>query len=331
MGFSDMYDQADPESISKVIDLLEQQTGRPVEELYEQQTGRPPPRGTKKEKIGEFLLEFGLNLASAPAELSSFEAIGRSAQAARATGRQRDSEYAARLERAEDRRIAAKERATGRLDKKFDRAATLERLGMERQRTQATLNKPIGEFTSYVGPGGYMYDWNPETQEGRQVIVNGKPMKASDQAIAGKQQRFDTEVRYNMYMGVYGKNAEDVAYTGEALSKIKKDALKFANRQTPYTRAEANRESVAGATSLFKNDSNYALATEEEQRTMFRAKVAELTEMYMAGYGNGDGEPDASKLVEGIATAITNEAGITEYWMLKNGEKVKVNESQLVR
>ena len=277
-----------------------------------------------KRKLGQALFEFGLNLMSAPAGLSDVETIGRAGQATIAGRRQRE-------EKEEAKRVAAQQHAIGRLDKKFDRAATLERLAMERQRTQAALDKPVGEFTNYVGPGGYMYEWNPETQEGRQIVINGKPMKASDQAIAGKQQRFDTEVRFNMYMGVYGKDAEGVALTGAALSHAKKEALKFANRQKPYTRAEANKDSVAGATSLFKNDSNYALATPEEQRAMFKAKVGELTEMYMAGYGNGDGEPDASRLSEGVATPITNDAGITEYWTLKNGEPVKASESQLAR
>jgi hypothetical protein len=261
---------------------------------------------------------------SAPAGLSDAESIGRAGQATIAGRRQRE-------EREEAKRVAAHERALGRLDRKFDRANTLERLKMERQRTAAALDQPIGEFTNYVGDDGYMYEYNSETQEGRQIKVNGKPMKASDQAIAGKQQRFDTEVRFNMYMGVYGQDAEGVPLTGAALNNAKKEALKFANRQKPYTRAEANREAVSGATDLFKNDSNYALATEEEQRAMFKAKVGELTQMYMAGYNNGDGEPDVSRLSEGVATPVTNDSGITEYWTLRNGQAVKVPESQLAR
>jgi len=322
---------ADPKQIDEAIKVMETASGKSVEELYTAQTGAPPPEGMGKRKLGQALFEFGLNLMAAPAGLSDVETIGRAGQATIAQRTQREEKEEQKALAAEERRAAAHERAMGRLDRKFDRAATLERLSMERQRTQAALDKPIGEFTNYVGPGGYMYEWNPETQEGRQIIINGKPMKATDQAIAGKQQRFDTEVRFNMYMGVYGKDSDGNPLTGEAFSLAQKEALKFANRQKPYTRAEANRSAVDGATSLFKNDSNYALATPEEQRTMFKAKVAELTEMYMAGYGNGGGEPDASKLVEGVATAITNDNGITEYWMLKNGEKVKVNESQLVR
>jgi hypothetical protein len=324
MGFDQVMKDADPKQIDEAIKVMESTSGKSVEELYTQQTGAPPPEGMGKRKLGQALFEFGLNLMAAPAGLSDVETIGRAGQATIAGRRQRE-------EKDEAKRAAAHERAIGRLDKKFDRAATLERLGMERQRTQAALNKPIGEFTNYVGPNGFMYEWNPDTQEGRQIIVNGKPMKASDQAIAGKQQRFDTEVRYNMYMGVYGKDADGVDLTGGLLNTARKDALKFASRQHPYTRAEANRESVAGATKLYSNDSNYALSTPEEQRVMFKAKVAELTEMYMAGYGNGAGEPDASRLSEGVATPITNDAGITEYWTLKNGEPVKASESQLAR
>jgi hypothetical protein len=324
MGFDQVMKDADPKQIDEAIKVMETASGKSIEELYTEQSGAPPPEGMGKRKLGQALFEFGLNLMAAPSGLSDVETIGRAGQATIAGRRQRE-------EREEQKRAAAQERAIGRLDKKFDRAATLERLTMERQRTEAALNKPIGEFNNYVGPNGFMYEYNSETQEGRQIIVNGKPMKAADQAIASKQQRFDTEVRYNMYMGVYGKDAEGVATTGEALMRVKKEALKFANRQKPYTRAEANRESVKSATDLFKNDSNYALATPEEQRVMFKAKVAEMTEMYMAGYGNGDGEPDVSKLSEGVATPVTNDSGVTEYWTLRNGEAVKVPESQLQR
>lgn len=324
IGMEQLMDEADPEAIDKAIEVMEQTSGKSAEELYAQQTGAPPPKGMGKKKIGQALFEFGLNLMSAPAGLSDAESIGRAGQATIAGRRQRE-------EREEAKRVAAHERALGRLDRKFDRANTLERLKMERQRTAAALDQPIGEFTNYVGDDGYMYEYNSETQEGRQIKVNGKPMKASDQAIAGKQQRFDTEVRFNMYMGVYGQDAEGVPLTGAALNNAKKEALKFANRQKPYTRAEANREAVSGATDLFKNDSNYALATEEEQRAMFKAKVGELTQMYMAGYNNGDGEPDVSRLSEGVATPVTNDSGITEYWTLRNGQAVKVPESQLAR
>jgi hypothetical protein len=331
MGFDQVMKDADPKQIDDAINVMETASGKSIEELYTAQTGAPPPKGMGKRKLGQALFEFGLNLMSAPAGLSDVETIGRAGQATIAGRRQREEREEQKAVAAEDRRIAAQERAQGRLDKKFDRAATLERLTMERQRTQAALDKPIGEFNSYVGPGGYMYEYNPETQEGRQVIVNGKPMHVDDQNLKTNQQRFDTEVRYNMYMGVYGKSAEGVVLTGVALNDAKKDALKYANRQKAYTRAEANTASINGATKLFANDTNYGLATPDEQRVMFKTKVSELTEMYMAGHGNDQGAPDAGRLSEGVATPVTNEAGITEYWTLKNGEPAKVPESQLQR
>ena len=322
---------ADPKQIDDAIKVMETSSGKSIEELYTAQTGAPPPEGMGKRKLGQALFEFGLNLMAAPAGLSDVETIGRAGQATVAGRRQREEREEQKAIAAEERAAAAQERAMGRLDKKFNRAATLERLAMERQRTQAQLDKPIGEFNSYVGPGGFMYEYNPETQEGRQVIVNGKPMHVDDQNLKTNQQRFDSEVRYNMYMGVYGKDTEGVSLTGVALNDAKKEALKYANRQKAYTRAEANTAAINGATKLFANDTNYNLATEEEQRVMFKTKVSELTEMYMAGYGNDQGEPDASKLSEGVATPVTNEAGITEYWTLKNGQPSKVPESQLQR
>ena len=83
--------------------------------------------------------------------------------------------------------------------------------------------------------------------------------------------------------------------------------FRIRNRQKAYTKAEANTAAINGATKLYANDTNYNLATEEEQRVMFRTKVAELTEMYMAGYGNDDGQPNAGRLSEGVATPVTNE------------------------
>jgi hypothetical protein len=331
MGFGDMYKEADPESISKVIDLLEQNTGRSVEDLYEQQTGRPPPRGTKKEKIGEFLLEFGLNLASAPAELSSFEAVGRSAKAAMATGRQRDVEHEQRLAQAEERRIAAQERAEGRLDKKFDRSATLERLSLERQRVQVALDKPIGTFENYIGEDGYWFTYNAQTDEGRRVMVNGKPQKAHKDAIANKQRRLDSEVRMNMYMAVHSTWPDGTPKTGTDLWKAKSDGLEYANRVKNYTRAEAVRDATKLAVPELLKDTDYNLADTEERLTMKRRLIAEYADSFMAGNSSDGAVPDESRLVEGIATAITNDAGITEYWMLKNGKATKVSESQLVR
>ena len=94
-SFGDMYKDADPGQIKKAIDVLEQTTGQSVEQLYEKQTGNPPPRNTKREKIGEFLLEFGLNLMSSPAGEDSVSNVGRSLRAALATGRRREAQYAA--------------------------------------------------------------------------------------------------------------------------------------------------------------------------------------------------------------------------------------------
>lgn len=331
MGFGDMYKEADPESIGKVIDLLEQNTGRSVEELYEQQTGRPPPRGTKKEKIGEFLLEFGLNLASAPAELSSFEAVGRSAKAAMATGRQRDVEHEQRLAQAQERRVAAQERAEGRLDKKFDRTVTLERLALERQRTQVALDKPVGEFENYIGEDGYWFTYNAQTDEGRRVMVEGKPQKAHKDAIANKQRRLDSEVRMNMYMDVHKTWPDGTPKTGTDLWEAKSKALEYANRVRPYTRAEAVREATKLAVPELLKDTNYMVADDEERQAMKRRLIADYADSFMAGNSSDGAEPDESRLTEGVATAVTNDAGITEYWMLKDGEKVKVPESQLVR
>lgn len=332
MSFQDMYKDADPESISKVIDLLEKNTGKTVEELYEQQTGNPPPRNTKKEKIGEFLLEFGLNLASAPAELSSFEAIGRSAQAARAAGKQRDVEYQAGLERREQKRIEAEERRLGRVDKKFDREVTMERLDLERKRTQATLDKPVGTFENYVGDDGYMYTYNEQSGEGRRVMVNGKPVKPDPKMNKTTQQRFDTEVRYNLYMSVHGKDSEGQELTGGDLRTAREGALKFANREREYTADEARRDAVKSATTILAKDVNYSLADPDEQKALLDAKVEELSQLLMYGSGPKGGQPDPSRLSEGVATPVTNdETGITEFWTLKDGQPSKVSESQLSR
>ena len=331
VGFEDVMKDADPKQIDDAIEVMETASGKSVEELYTEQTGAPPPEGMGKRKLGQALFEFGLNLMSAPAGMSDVETIGRAGQATIAGRRQREEREEQKAIAAEDRRVAAQERAVGRLDKKFDRSVTLERLQLERQRVQQSLDKPVGEFDTYVGEDGYWYRYNADTDKGNRVMINGKPFKANAAAVAGKQQRFDTEVRYNMFMGVHGVNPDGTQKSGKDLQDAKSKALDYANRVKPYTRGEANRDAIKLAVPELLKDFDYTSAEPDEKADMKRNLIGEYTTMLMAGYGSEDGAPDPSRLVEGIATAITNEAGITEYWMLKGGEPTKVSESQLVR
>lgn len=329
VSFSDMYDKADKKSITKAIDLLEKTTGQSVEDLYQQQTGNPPPRGTKKEKIGEFLLEFGLNLMSVPAGEDSFSSVGRSAQAALATGRQRDEQYAMGLGKQEEKRIAREDRALGRLDKAFDREIKTEELALQRQKVQADMDRSVGNFENYIGDDGYMYTYNEETGEGRRVMVNGKPVKPDPRQNKSKQQRFDTEVRYNLYMDVHGKDAEGNPLAGANLKKAREGALKFSNREREYTKDEARRDAVKQATTVLSKLPDFTLATPEEQKVMLEEKVDEYTELLMYGSGPGQGQPDPSRLSEGVATPVTNDSGVTEYWTIRDGSPVKVSENEL--
>lgn len=324
MTFADVYGEADPKSINNAINLLERQTGRSVEELYAQQTGRMPPRNTKKEKIGEFLLEFGLNLMAAPAGEDSISNIGRSAQTALATGRQRDVEF-------EQKRAAAAEKRQGRLDKAFDRAVTMENLDLQRQRVKAQMDRDVGQFDNYIGDDGYMYTYNEATGEGRRVMVNGRPVKPDPKQNKSRQQRFDTEVRYNLYMDVHGKDPEGMPLEGADLRRAREGALKFANREREYTRDEARRDAVKQATTVLSKLPDYTLATPEEQKQMMSEKVDEYTELLMYGHGPDQGMPDASRLSEGVATPVTNEAGVTEHWTLRDGKPTKVSENELSR
>lgn len=331
IGMEQVMKDADPKQIDEAIKVMETASGKSIEELYTAQSGAPPPEGMSKRKLGQALFEFGLNLMSAPAGLSDVETIGRAGQATIAGRRQREEREEQKLVAAEDRRVAAQERAAGRLDKKFDRAVTLERLDLERQRVQAALDKPVGEFKDYIGEDGYWYTYNAEKNEGRRMVIDGKPFKANKDAIATKQRRLDSEVRRNMYMSVHGKWPDGTAKTGKDLYEANVKALEYANRVRPYTRAEAVRDATKLAVPELLKDTNYMVAEDEERQAMKRRLIDDYADSFMAGNSSDGSIPDASRLTEGVATAVTNDAGITEYWMLKDGEPTKVPESQLVR
>lgn len=322
-GFSDLYKDADPKQIDKAIEVMEQTSGASVEELYQKQTGNPPPQGAGKREIGEFLFEFGLNLLSSPAGQSSAESVGRSATAAVASRRGREEKAAAGRAAAEDRRI-------GRLDKKFDREVTMEKLDLERQKVQADLNRSTGTFENYIGDDGYMYTYNEQTGEGRRVMVNGKPVKPDPKQNKSKTQRFDTEVRYNLYMDVHGKDEEGTPLEGTDLRRAREGALRFSNRAREYTKDEARRDAVKQATTVLSKSPDFTLATPEEQKQMLEEKVGEYTELLMYGSGPGQGQPDISRLAEGVATPVTNdETGVMEYWTVRDGSAVKVDDGQV--
>ncbi len=322
LSFEKMYKDADPKKIDEAIKVMEQTSGKSVEELYQQQTGRPPPEGQSKRKVGEFLFEFGLSLMSAPAGTSDVEAIGGAAKATIGARRERETV-------AEDRRIAAEERKLGRVDKAFDREIKLEELDLQRKKVQADIDRPVGRFDNYIGEDGYMYTYNEATGEGRRVMVNGKPVKPDPKQNKSRQQRFDTEVRFNMYMGVHGTDADGAPLEGAELRQARQGALKFANREKEYTKDEARRDAVKQATTVLSKLPDFTLATPDEQRTMLEEKVDEYTELLMYGSGPGQGEPDVSRLSEGTATPVTNESGVTEYWTLRDGKPVKVSENEL--
>ena len=340
-SFEKMYADADPKKIDEAIKVMEQTSGKSVEELYQQQTGRPPPKGESKRKVGEFLFEFGLSLMSAPAGTSDVEAVGGAAQATIGARREREAvaeekrirQEAAAEEsriRQDDRRIAAEERKLGRVDKAFDREVKLEQLELQRKKVQADLDRPIaGRFDNYIGDDGFMYTYNEATGEGRRVMVNGRPVKPDPKQNTTRQQRFDTEVRYNMYMDVHGKDAEGEPLEGADLRTTQEGALKFANRQKEYTKDEARRDAVKMATNVLSKVPDFVMAMPDEQKVMLEEKVDEYTELLMYGGGPGQGEPDASRLSEGTATPVTNESGVMEYWTLRDGQPVKVSENEL--
>jgi len=329
LDFESMYEDADPKQIDKAIKVMEQASGKSVEELYQQQTGSPPPQGEGKRKIGQFLFEFGLNLISTPGGTSDVEAVGRSAQATIGERRARETAAEEGRVREEDRRIAVQERRLGRVDKAFDREVRLEQLDLQRQKVQADMDRPTGKFDNYVGEDGYMYTYNEETGEGRRVMVNGKPVKPDPKQNRSQQQRFDTEVRYNLYMDVHGKDPEGAPLEGADLKNARVGALKFANRQKEYTKDEARRDAVKQATTVLSKLPDFTLATPEEQKVMLEEKVNEYIELLMYGSGPGQGAPDVSRLSEGVATPVTNEAGVTEYWTIRDGSPVKVSENEL--
>ena len=325
---------ADPKQIDDAIKIMEESSGKSIEELYTEQSGAPPPEGMGKRKLGQALFEFGLNLMSAPAGLSDVETIGRAGQATIAGRRQREEKAEAKQVAADERRAAAEERRMGRLDKKFDRAATLKRLEIQQQRLQAELERPVGPFKDYIGEDGYLYSRSAATGEARQVMHKGKPFKPSPDFMKSTEKRLEWEIKKNGYMAVHGIDSQGKPLTGAALRKVESDSLGYANSTRQMDETKARMTAHDKAAELLGDDDAYFDATPEEQQRMLNEKTNSIADFYMLRTDTlMANKPDPSRLTEGVATPIKDpDTGVMEYWTLDAEGNVKqVQEQQVIQ
>jgi len=330
----DVMKDADPKQIDEAIKIMEQTSGLSAEELYTQQTGAPPPEGMGKRKIGQALFEFGLNLMAAPAGLSDVETIGRAGQATIAGRRQREEKEEAKAIATEERRAAAEERRLGRIDKQFDRAATLKRLEIEQQRLQHQLNTKIGPFKDYIGDDGTLYTRDAATGEARQVIHKGKPFKPDAEFMKSTEKRLEWEIKKNGYMAVHGTDSQGRPLTGAALRKVEDDALTYANTGKKLDEGTARMKAREEAAKLLEDDDDYFSATPDERARMIDEKAGPIADFYMLRTDSVMGhKPDPSKLTEGVATPLRDpDTGIMEYWTLDaEGNAKQVQEQQVLQ
>ena len=115
----------------------------------------------------------------------------------------------------------------------------------------------------FIGEDGYWKRYNPQTGEGRDAMINGKRFKAHESAITDKEKKFDSEVRFNMYMKTHGTYLDGTAKTGKALQDAEAGARRFANRKDPYTQGEATREAFKEAIPVLAQDAMYVNGTDE--------------------------------------------------------------------
>lgn len=315
-SFRSLMKDADPKQVDAAIKAMES-TGMDINQAYQQATGSPPPKGASKRELGETLMEFGLSLLAAPSGQSSAENIGQAGLSVIHGKRQRKA-------------AAAKGREE-RLDKQFDRGVKLEQLALQRKQIEAqTGKKAKGTYEQYVGEDGFLYTYNESDGTGTRVTVGGKPVKPSKKVGKDAGKRYEFEVKLNRYMEVFGHTPEGQALSGGDLRKVQEKALRFANRDNPYTDAEARRDGLKMATNILKDDTDFQFAEKDEKKRMLRETAAEYKEALLPSLPDKEGStPDASKLQEGMATPVTDENGNTSYWTVQNGEVRKVSAEEL--
>ncbi len=332
MGFDQVMKDADPKQIDDAIKVMETASGKSIEELYTEQSGAPPPKGMGKRKLGQALFEFGLNLMSAPAGLSDVETIGRAGQATIAGRRQREEKAEAKQVAADERRAAAEERRMGRLDKRFDRAATLKRLEIEQQRLQHVLDTPVGPFKDYIGEDGFLYSRDAATGEARQVLHKGKPFKPDEKWMKTTEKRLEWEIKKNGYMAVHGVDSQGKPLAGAALRKVEDDALGYANSTRQMDETQARMKAHDKAAEGLKEDDAYFDATPDEQARMLNERTNAIADFYMLRTDTlMANKPDPSKLTEGVATPLKDpDTGVMEYWTLDAEGNVKQVQQQQI-
>ncbi len=316
--------KAAPEAVDKSMDVMEQQTGVPVEETYEKLTGSPPPANMKRRAIGEFLFEFGLNLLAAPPGGSDVGDLGRGLQQTIAgrQGRAQRQQTQARTQQIEER----------------DYQIELRKLGLKEREIEAMESGARGgSYADFTGEDGYLYTYDRRTHVANRVVgPDGKPIKSQDK---GTGTTGESVQRYNATIDAWKQRAQilGIEYGGE----YELDALTAAENRLIGTRPqemtdEQRRTAAMEEANSVTKTTEYLYATPEERRAMVEEarrdaynylKYGDQMEPVAAPAG---GAPEASRLQSGAATPVTDEAGNVTYWTLgTDGQPRQVSDEEM--
>lgn len=314
-----------PEAVDKAVDMLEEQTGVPVEQHYEMVTGNPPPANTKRRQIGEFLFEFGLNLLARPAGGDDFSDVGTALQQTMGAriGRQQQAEAT----RKDDEQVA------------HERRMDLEELGLKTREIEALESGARGgSYADFTGQDGNLYTYDRRNGRATPVIgPDGNPIKARAQ---GGGSAAESVQRFNAVMTNRQRMAEiaGIPFEGpvEMEARMQAEEAMRGIRPSAEDDARTRQQALTDATRLLTASTEYSFMSPEEQATA-REEMARSFFNYTK-YGDFEGNveaaagepPDASRLTQGMATPVTDEQGNTEYWTLgTNGQPRKVSAEEL--
>jgi hypothetical protein len=296
--------QSSPEAVDKAVEMLEEQTGAEVEELYERQTGSPPPANMRKREIGNFLLEFGLNLLAGPGGMSPAEEFGQAAQQTIA-GRRGRREAATSAER-EERQA------------QHERNMELKEFGLKRREIESV---EAGRIERFVTNDGRMMQWDPTAGTATAVLgAEGEPITGVEGRGTGTQAEFVFSTVIENQRKIAELN--DIEFTPAMEIEARRQAERAMRNIRPegeFDEVAARRRASTAASDFLGESEDFKAATQEEQQVM----IAEALEMnynwekygvYQQEAPSGP-DPDRSQIPEGSAVPVTDESGETAYWI----------------
>ncbi len=304
--------QQSPEAVDKAVDVLEEQTGKPVEQLYEQQTGNPPPANMKRREMGNFLLEFGLNLLAQPGGMSPAQEFGQAAQQT-IRGRTERRTTATAVER-EERQA------------QHERNMELKEFGLKRREIESI---EAGQIERFVTNDGRMMQWDPIAGTATAVLgAEGEPITGVEGRGTGTQAEFVFTTVIENQRKIAELN--DLEFTPEMEIVARRQAeaaMRNIRPEGEFDEAAARVRARDAATELLKVNEDFKAATGEEQEAMIARSLEmnlnwEKYGVYQFETPSGP-DPDPARIPEGSAVPITDgNTGEQSYW-IRDGDGVR--------